>query len=114
MAAKQLSDKDPEGTKLGQSSTDLIGFYGRAPIAQPSYTGQTSVATGNITSVTVTATAITTTGVVAGFQSVAQVTAALTAINSLITEMTSVKTLANSLRAALVDTTGGLGLIAGN
>lgn len=29
MAADQLSRKNPDGTKLGQSSTDLIGFYGK-------------------------------------------------------------------------------------
>ena len=35
MAANQLSTGAPEGVVLGQSSTDLIGFYGLAtPIAQ--------------------------------------------------------------------------------
>lgn len=38
MAANQLSDKNPDGTKLGQSSTDLIGFWGKTPIARPSVT----------------------------------------------------------------------------
>lgn len=28
MAVKELSDKGPDGTRLGQSSADLIGFYG--------------------------------------------------------------------------------------
>jgi hypothetical protein len=36
---KQLSDGGPDGTLLGQSSTDKIGFYGLAtPIARPSVT----------------------------------------------------------------------------
>lgn len=30
MAAKQLSDGGPDGTVLGQSSSDKIGFYGTA------------------------------------------------------------------------------------
>ncbi len=35
MALKQLSDANPLGTILGQSATDLIGFYGVAtPVAQ--------------------------------------------------------------------------------
>jgi hypothetical protein len=36
---KQLSDGGPDGTLLGQSSTDKIGFYGLStPIARPSVT----------------------------------------------------------------------------
>lgn len=31
---KQLSDKNPDGTTLGQSATDKIGFYGATPVAQ--------------------------------------------------------------------------------
>jgi hypothetical protein len=28
MALKELSDAGPDGTRMGQSATDLIGFYG--------------------------------------------------------------------------------------
>jgi hypothetical protein len=36
---KQLSDAGPDGTLLGQSATDKIGFYGLAtPIVKPSVT----------------------------------------------------------------------------
>lgn len=35
MAAKQLSDGSPDGTKLGQGATDLVGFYGATPVDQP-------------------------------------------------------------------------------
>jgi len=36
MAVKQLSDGGPDGTRLGQSTSDKIGFYGLAtPIVQP-------------------------------------------------------------------------------
>lgn len=36
MAALQLSNNGPDGTKLGQSATDLIGLYGVTPVAQRS------------------------------------------------------------------------------
>jgi hypothetical protein len=32
MAADQLSKKNPDGTVLGQSSSDKIGFYGKTAI----------------------------------------------------------------------------------
>ncbi len=31
---KQLSDGGPDGIKVGQSSTDLVGFYGVTPVAK--------------------------------------------------------------------------------
>lgn len=34
MAAKQLSDSNPEGNVLGQSASDLIAFYGTTPVSQ--------------------------------------------------------------------------------
>ena len=34
MAKTHLTDANPDGTSLGQSATDLIGFYGKAPVAQ--------------------------------------------------------------------------------
>lgn len=46
MAIKQLSDGGPDGTLLGQSSTDKLGFYGLAtPIARPSVTWATMATT---------------------------------------------------------------------
>ena len=36
---KQLSDGNPDGTSLGQSSSDLISFYGETATAQLSVTG---------------------------------------------------------------------------
>lgn len=38
MAIQYLDDGGPDGTVLGQSSSKLIGFYGKAPIARPSVT----------------------------------------------------------------------------
>jgi hypothetical protein len=34
MATKQLSDKNPDGTVLGQTTADKIAFYGVTPVAQ--------------------------------------------------------------------------------
>lgn len=34
MAVKELSDKGVDGTRLGQSATDLVGFHGATPSDQ--------------------------------------------------------------------------------
>ena len=34
MAVKELSDGGPDGTRLGQSAADLVGFHGKAPAIQ--------------------------------------------------------------------------------
>lgn len=36
MTTKQLSDGGSDGTKLGQSSTDKVGFYGATPVVRGS------------------------------------------------------------------------------
>ena len=38
MAARQISDGHPEGNIFGQSTTDLISFYGATPLARRSFT----------------------------------------------------------------------------
>ena len=39
MGIKQLSDSGPDGTLLGQATTDKLGFYGlTTPIVQPAIT----------------------------------------------------------------------------
>jgi hypothetical protein len=51
MALKELSDGGADGVRLGQASTDKVGFYGLAtPIVRP------SVATAITTGATETAT----------------------------------------------------------
>lgn len=52
MAVKQLSDGGPDGTSLGQSATDKVGFYGASPIVQRSGSAQAAVATTAATSST--------------------------------------------------------------
>lgn len=43
MAIKELSDSNPDGTRLGQTSSDKVGFFGLStPIARPSVTAVTT------------------------------------------------------------------------
>ena len=52
MAANQLSDGNDEGTVLGQSASDKLGFYGLAtPIVQPAVVADATDATTAITTV---------------------------------------------------------------
>lgn len=46
MSAKQLSDGNSEGTLLGQSSTDKVGFYNTGPVVQPSGPSQAVLTRG--------------------------------------------------------------------
>jgi hypothetical protein len=38
MSVKQLSDGGAEGTRLGQSATDKVGFFAASPVTRPSVT----------------------------------------------------------------------------
>lgn len=49
MAARQLSDGRPDGQVLGQSATDLIGFYGKTPIARATMTAHNTNTTTGLT-----------------------------------------------------------------
>lgn len=51
MALKELSDGGAEGTRLGQSSTDKVGFYGTTPVARPATVADATDATTAITSI---------------------------------------------------------------
>jgi len=89
---KHLSDKNPDGTALGQSSTDLISFYGATPIVRPSVPAaitDASGGTGAVTNGVLTLTATYNSAIIAN------------AIATLVASQ-------NSLRAALVS----LGIVA--
>lgn len=45
MAVKQLSDKGPDGTTLGQSTADLVAFYGTTPVSQRASSDMATIAT---------------------------------------------------------------------
>ena len=42
-AGHELSDGNPSGTNLGQSTTDLISFYAVTPVAQPTSADQATI-----------------------------------------------------------------------
>lgn len=46
---KQLSDQNPNGTQLGASATDKVGFFGATPIVQPASHGSLVGASGTVT-----------------------------------------------------------------
>ncbi len=73
---KQLTDKNPDGTNLGQDSADKIAFYGATPIARP--TGATAITT---TQPTLGATAA------YGFTTTAQFNNLIAAVNTILTNM---------------------------
>lgn len=49
---RHLSDAQPDGTALGQSSTDKISFYGATPITQRTSANQATVTTTAATTTT--------------------------------------------------------------
>lgn len=46
---RQLSDGNPNGTVLGQSPSDMIAFFGAAPVTQPPSSGPNRGNVGNVT-----------------------------------------------------------------
>lgn len=40
---KRQSPLSPDGTLIGQSATDLVGFFGATPVVQPTATAQSAV-----------------------------------------------------------------------
>lgn len=50
MAVKELSDGGPDGTRLGQSTTDKIGFFGlTTPVAKRTCTLAAALTAGSTT-----------------------------------------------------------------
>ncbi len=52
MGVKQLSDGGPDGSRLGQSSTDKVAFYGATPVVRPSVPAAITDASGGTGAVT--------------------------------------------------------------
>jgi len=78
MGVKYVGDQNPSGTSLGKSSTDLVSVYGETPVVQASA----------ITAVDTTApVAETSTGAACYGLTSTQLTAMITAVNSLITAL---------------------------
>lgn len=96
MAVRQLSHGNSDGTNLGQSTTDKIGFYGlTTPIVQPSGSAQAAVATSTITTAATSTTPY-------GY-------ATTTQADAVTAQIVLLRTLVNKMRTDLV----ALNLIAG-
>lgn len=54
MALKELSDKNPDGTRLGQSAADLVAFYGATPTSQPASASQAAPLASPVVSISAT------------------------------------------------------------
>lgn len=72
MALKQLSDGGPDGTVMGQSSSDKVSFYGATPIVQRAGADQAAVTTTAAT-----------TSTPAGYSTTTQANAIVTLVNEL-------------------------------
>ena len=84
MAVKYLSDGGPDGVSVGQSTTDLVAFYGNTPIARPT-TAITALTTTTLTTITDIVT-----------------TASMTnAINAIVSRVNSINAAFNNLAANL-------------
>lgn len=71
MAVRELSDKRTDGTRIGQSASDLVGFYGVAPVVQPASATQAAITAGATTTATIALlleirTALVNTGIIKG------------------------------------------------
>lgn len=44
MAIKECSDGNPDGTRLGQSPSDKVSFFGAVPVVQPLVASDANVA----------------------------------------------------------------------
>lgn len=52
MAITQLTDRNPDGTNVGQDVSDKIAFYGSTPIVQRSGSAQAAISTTAATTTT--------------------------------------------------------------
>lgn len=81
---EQVTYNSPDGAQIGKSSTEKIGFYGAAPVAQYA------------TIAAVTTTGATSTTNAYGFTTAAQADAIVTALNSVIDALKDVGLVAAS------------------
>lgn len=49
MAVEYLGQGNDDGTVVGRSATDKVGFYGKTPVVQPSGSAQAAVSTDILT-----------------------------------------------------------------
>lgn len=91
---QELSDKRPEGTRLGRASTSLCAFWGATPVDQPANVA--SVATSTVTTAATTSSPW---GFATSTQAdaiTAQVVLLYTAVNALVTNLEEIGLQASS------------------
>lgn len=97
-APRQLSDGNSQGTVLGQSATDKIGFYGiTAPVVQPS--GATSNLADTASTLTIGAYTASTAGV--GFSTASAMGAFMSTVIFLQADMANARKSLNAIHQAL-------------
>jgi len=97
-AVRQLSDYNSQGTVLGRSATDLIGFYGATPVARNTQSSGVMVTTFGAAIPANTASA-------AGFgaSTAAIMTSTFAAVSALMVDMAEAQRLVNNIRTSLVN-----------
>ena len=95
--------------KIGNAATDTIGFYGITPVAQRAGAAQDAVSTSTITNVSATGIAASAGGAAFAFVSSTQFNTVIDALSMLVPRVSTLITLTNELRAALV----AIGVITG-
>jgi hypothetical protein len=87
-----------DGMFVGRSAAELVGYWGTTPVAQPSATAQSTVATAALTN------AATVAPIVSGysFSTTAEFTAMISTINALNTRVAALTTLVVEFRRSLV------------
>ena len=108
MAVRHLTNRDADGTTLGYNSSDLVGFYGATPIAQPSATAQSALAAATITDGS-TGTAAATNGI-AALTGTYNSTLLINAIATMTAQINANSALLAAIRTAMVN----LGLMKGS
>lgn len=87
MGVKELTDKGPDGSRLGQSTADLVGFWGASPVDQPASANQFAITSTTLTTITDIVTTASLTG----------------AVNAAVARVNSISLFCYQLRADLVE-----------
>ena len=99
-AVRQLSDYNSQGTVLGRSPTDLIGFYGATPAARNTTSSGVMVTTFG--AAIPANTAISTAPF--GASTAAIMTSTFAAVSALMVDMAALQVLLNNIRTSITDT----------
>mgnify|MGYP001593743996 len=99
-AVRQLSDLNSQGTVLGVSATDKIGFYGQTAVARNTTSSGVMVTTFGAAIPANTATSNTPFGA----STTAIMTSTFAAVSALMVDMAALQVLLNNIRTSVTDT----------